>query len=513
MNGKPRANGIVTTGLLLCTLLAACDQSGREAALAMQVLQARTLELEQAGVFTTCERGSTTPLPGLVANSRCAVYRTAENPAAPEGRQISLQVMVVPAIRPLPEPDPFVILVGGPGQAATVDALQVVPAFERIRRNRDILLVDQRGTGRLSPLDCDFDDDETLLHDSTELLLQVQGRLLQDCLESIDADPRYYTTDLAVRDLDAIRAWLGYRELNLWGVSYGTRVALAYLKYFPDHARTVVIDGVAPPGILPLEAARDGGRALRQVLDLCMNEAACAGAFPRLPEHYTELRERYAEPVSISLRDRNDGTIDELELRISFIESLLFQMLYSREATRLIPLFIEELYRGNHQVLGWMNDTGAGMNIAMHYSVICSEDLPLLSAAELAGAATASDVFVYDMLVLPRVEGCDLWPSRTLDPEFFAPVVSDKPVLIFSATQDPVTPPRWGDQVAATLGNALHLVAKGVGHGVFAYGCSTRLISEFVESAALAALDGSCIDELATRPFFTTFGGSGAADD
>jgi pimeloyl-ACP methyl ester carboxylesterase len=418
----------------------------------------------------------------------------------------------VPAIRPLPEPDPFVILVGGPGQAATVDALQVVPAFERIRRDRDILLVDQRGTGKLSPFDCDFGEEDEL-QEASELLLEQQTRYLQQCLDSIDADPRYYTTDLAVADLDAIRQWLGYRALNLWGVSYGTRVALMYLKYFPDTTRTIVIDGVAPPGILPLEAARDGKLALQHVLDLCREEARCNTAFPQLAEHYAELRLRYAAPVHVDLRDPNDGTTHDLELRTEYIEGLLFQMLYSREATRLVPLFIEQLYAGNLQPLTWVNNTSSGVNIAMHYSVICAEDVPLIPAADLAAASTDDSVFVYDLLVLPRVEGCKVWPSRELPAGFFEPVSSDKPVLIFSATQDPVTPRRWGERVAETLPNSLHLVAEGVGHGTFAYGCVADLIGAFVVSAAFTALDTACIENLGERPFFTTFGGSGVEDD
>lgn len=495
------------TTLLCCVgLLAGCDAGGREHALAMQHVQVRKGDL--ASDFGSCPRDGDTPLPGLVASSRCAVFRRPENPDAPDGRQVELQVMIVPAVRPLPEPDPFVILVGGPGQAATVDALQVVPAFERIRRDRDILLVDQRGTGRLSPFDCDFDEGESLYAES-ELLLEEQTRLLQACLDSIDADPRYYTTDLAVRDLDAIRDWLGYRELNLWGVSYGTRVALAYLKYFPDTTRTVVIDGVAPPGVLPLEAARDGKRALQLVLDLCREESACAAAFPQLRAHYEELRVRYAEPVHVDLRDPNDGTVTDIELRAAYIEGMLFQMLYSREATRLIPLFIEQLHAGNLQPLTWVNNTSAGVNVGMHYSVICSEDVPLISDAELEAAA-ADDVLVYEFLVRPRMEGCELWPSRELPADFFEPVSSDKPVLIFSGTQDPVTPRRWGERVAETLPNSLHLVASGVGHGVFAYGCAADLIGQFVASAAFPR-STECIERLDTRPFFTTFGGSGAA--
>jgi pimeloyl-ACP methyl ester carboxylesterase len=488
-------------------LLSGCDPAERAHALAMQHVQVRKGDL--AGEFGACPRDAETPLPGLVASSRCAVFRIPENPDAPDGRQLDLQVMIIPAIRPLPEPDPFVILVGGPGQAATVDALQVVPAFDRIRRDRDILLVDQRGTGELSPFKCDFSEEDSLQEES-ELLLERQASELQQCLASSDADARYYTTDLAVRDLDAIRDWLGYDALNLWGVSYGTRVALMYLKYFPDRTRTVVIDGVAPPGILPLEAARDGKRALDTVLGLCGEEARCATAFPDLAAHYMELRERYREPVHVDLRDPNNGTLKDVELRSELIEAMLFQMLYSREASRLIPLFIEQLYAGNLQPLTWVNNTSAGINVAMHYSVICSEDVPLIPAEELAAASLDDSVFVYDLLVLPRVETCNFWPKRTLPAEFFEPVTSNKPVLIFSSTQDPVTPRRWGDSVAKTLSNSLHLIAKGVGHGAFAYGCSAELIGEFVAAGNLRSLNTRCIDDLGARPFFTTFGGSGA---
>jgi pimeloyl-ACP methyl ester carboxylesterase len=419
--------------------------------------------------------------------------------------------MVVPSIRQIPEPDPFVILVGGPGQAATIDALPLIPFFQDIRRDRDILLVDQRGTGKLSPFDCEFDDAE--IAGNTELLLEMQTRYLEDCLAAIDAEPEYYTTDIAVQDLDAIRNYLGYSQFNLWGVSYGTRVALAYLKYFPDNTRTVVIDGVAPPGVLPLEAARDGTRALQNVFALCAAETTCASAFPNLESLYDELVDRYATPVQINLPDPKTGAAKSLELQTSIIQGSLFTLLYSRETTRLIPFFIRQLSQGNFQMLTAIPGTETGVNIGMHYSVICSEDLPRLSQEDLAVAAEDGSVFVYDMLVLPRIEGCKVWPSRTLDAEFFAPVVSDKPVLIFSATQDPVTPRRWGDQVAATLSNSRHFVVDGIGHGVFAYGCAVNLIAELVDSGRIDGLDGGCLDELGARPFFLNPGGSAPADD
>ncbi len=509
---KPASLSMLRFITLACLLasLVGCGQTMDARKLAMQTLQARTLELAEK--FHDCERSSTTSAPALLARSQCLVFTTPENPAAPQGRQLQLQVMVIPSVRQFPEPDPFVILVGGPGQAATVDALPVIPFFQSIRQDRDIVLVDQRGTGKLSPFDCEFGNEEEVSR-NIALLLELQTQYLRDCLAAIEAEPEYYTTDIAAQDLDAIRNYLGYNQLNLWGISYGTRVALAYLKYFPDNTRTVVIDGVAPPGVLPLEAARDSAVALQNVLALCAAETACANAFPELQVHYDELVAKYVEPINIRVLDQKTGQKKATELQAAEIQSSLFTLLYSRETTRLIPLFIEQLYQENFQMLTAISDVETGVNVGMYYSVLCSEDIPLFDENELAAAAGESGLPFYDRLVLPRVEACKVWPSRKLEQEFFAPVVSDKPVLIFSATQDPVTPQRWGEQVAATLGNSRHLIAKGVGHGVFGYGCATNLIAELVDTAQVQNLDATCLEKLATRPFFVSPGGSAVVDD
>lgn len=487
-------------------VLAACTEAD-DAALARRALQQRTNEL--ADEFTACPRTSTSSMPALRADSRCLLFKVAENPAVPEGRQLELQVMVVPAVRPLPEPDPFVILVGGPGQSATLDGLAVVPLFQRIRESRDILLIDQRGTGPLSPFDCDLPDEEAAWGAGIEMQLQLQQDYLRDCLASVDADPRFYTTDLAVGDLDAIRQYLGYNQLNLWGVSYGTRVALAYLKYHEPQTRTVVIDGVAPAGILPLEAARDGERALLHVQDLCSAEAACKTQFPQLRAHYDELLLRHAVEQIITVHDSVSGADKPLAFSAAKLQSMLFGLLYSRETARLVPWMIERLYAGDFSVLAGLGNQAESVNLPMHMSVICSEDVPLIDAAELEQARGS---FLYEGLVRPRIEGCTLWPSRTLPADYFAPVVSDTPVLLFSASQDPVTPKRWAEQVAATLSNSIQVEATGVGHGVFNYGCARELVADVVEQGSVDTLDTSCLQELATRPFFVNANGS-VADD
>lgn len=493
---------------LLLLMLGSCDSQQNELALQRRALQTRTRDL--ADEFQPCPRTSTSTMLALRADSRCLVFKVAENPAEPDGRQLSLQVMVVPAVRALPEADPFVILVGGPGEAATVDGLAISPVFQRIREDRDILLVDQRGTGALSPLDCELPENDELWDAGTELLLKVQSEFLQSCLASIDADPRFYTTDLAVADLEAIREYLGYSQLNLWGGSYGTRMALMYLKYQPDHTRTVVIDGVAPPGILPLEAAHDAERALQRTLALCREEVACNREFPQLQDHYDELMTRYVTPQPITLVNRSTGESKPMLLSTGALQAALFSMLYSRESARLIPLTIERAHAGDFSIFGALNNAEGQVNTLMHFSVICSEDIPLIDTDELQAAGGS---FVYDSLVQPRIEGCKVWPSRQLPADFFEPVVSDKPVLLFSATQDPVTPKRWADQVAATLSNAVSVEARGIGHGVFSYGCAADLIADVVERGSVQNLDTACLDELGSRPFFVNLNGSVIDDD
>jgi pimeloyl-ACP methyl ester carboxylesterase len=168
--------------------------------------------------------------PGTKA--RCGTMLRPENPADPASPDIEIRVAVVPALSLAPEPDPFVPIAGGPGQGSVEFYLQVRGALEGVRRNRDILLVDQRGTGRSSLMDCPIDDDALLFE--TDFSLEDTLGFMQECLEALPHDPRYFTTSVAVTDLEAIREALGYTRLNLYGVSYGSRVAQHFARRYPD---------------------------------------------------------------------------------------------------------------------------------------------------------------------------------------------------------------------------------------------------------------------------------------
>ncbi len=487
----------------LLLLLGACEPPARQ----------MTEQADSSVVFHACERHSRTLMPALVAEARCTILSVPENPFAPDARQLELKVMLIPAIRALPERDPLVILAGGPGEAATETATALLPAFTRIRQQRDIVLFDQRGTGSLSPFNCNPDAEIPADLSSMDTLLAEQHERLTRCLNELQEQgiaAEYYTTDIAVQDIERVRQLLGYEELNLWGGSYGSRVALAYLETFPERSRSIIIDGVAPPDIMFTTVQRDASAALETVLGLCAGDSACNARFPDLRGQLTAVLERLASPASVNINHARTGVPeDSFELGADVVRVLLTQILYSREYTRLLPFIIEALYRENYQVLAvLLSSSQDAINQGMHFSVICNEDYSRFDAAAWQAQSEDQGLLAGELAMRPRIDACELWPRRTIDESYFAPPVADRPVLILSGLQDPVTPAHHGERVAATLPDARHLLVPGVGHISSHYPCVRDLLAEFISNPDTAALDSSCLERLQARPFFSTSGGA-----
>ncbi len=224
------------------------------------------------------------------AFARCGTLTVPENPAAPSGPTIEIFVARIGALSATPKPDPLLLIAGGPGQSTVDFYLQLRGAFEQARRDRDIVLVDQRGTGRSAGgFTCTTPDDLALDTAGPDAL----ARVIDDCQAALQHDPRFYTTSVAVQDLDRVRAALGIAEWNVYGVSYGTRVAQHYLRRFPDRVRAVVLDGVVPPELaLGPDVAREAQRALSQMFGRCAADAGCGTRFADLPAHFRELLAR-----------------------------------------------------------------------------------------------------------------------------------------------------------------------------------------------------------------------------
>jgi pimeloyl-ACP methyl ester carboxylesterase len=443
------------------------------------------------------------------AAARCGRYPVPENPVAPEGRTIELFVAVIPALDVSPERDALAVLAGGPGAAASEFYVDYALAFDRIHRKRDILLVDQRGTGSSHRLEC---RDTALALDARPDDVRAAARV---CVERLDADPRWYTTSIAVRDLDAVRAALGYTQLDLYGASYGSRVALHYLRRYPARTRTVILDGVLPADVaLGPEIALDAQRALDDMFARCAADPPCNGQFPDLHARFATLRTRLDEtPLALTLADPRSAEPVEMRFGPSELDAAIRLLSYTTDTVALLPLLLDRAAAGEvaplaAQTLMIERSLGDTLAEGMHNSIVCSEDVPFFSIDDARRAALAA-TYLGTSQVDSLVAICDVWPRGFADPDFKTPVTAPQPVLLLSGGSDPVTPPRNGEQALATLPHALHVVAAGQGHGIAALGCIPQLIAGFVDAASVDGLDAYCVSRLRPAPFFTSFNGPG----
>lgn len=440
--------------------------------------------------------------------AECATLTVPENHDTPDGRTVDLNIVVVPSSNSQPEPDPLVLLAGGPGQAATEAFPPVLGLFSDVLRERDIVLLDQRGTGDSSPLTCPALEDESLPADlSDEAFIDLLDACRRDLSETRDLT-RYTTAD-AVADLDAVREALGYSELNLYGASYGTRLAQAYMQRHPDRVRSAVLEAVVGPElVLFQDMPRDGQRALDDLFARCAADPACNEAFPDLPAQYGAILDRLQEPVAITVANPLDNEPIDLTLDRDLFAQLIFNILYSTEFQSLLPLLIDNAHEtgeyGSLVAQALAVGQSAGLETALLYAVTCSEDAPLvdLETARAIQEGTGMALTAERFLAI-----CETWPRAETPADLRRPLESATPVLLLSGDADPVTPPAYAEAVAATLPNNVHLVLPGHGHTVLTAGCLPRLLAQFVAAGSVAELDTSCVAEIQPPPFFISFAG------
>ncbi len=440
---------------------------------------------------------------GSVA-ARCGRLDVPEDRSANDGKTVSLHIAVVPALRTEPEPDALFILSGGPGQAASDFYVALAPAFSRIRRDRDIVVVDQRGTGRSNKLSCPLPDDADLVEIGSERIEDYT----KHCLASLSGDPRFYTTSIAVRDLDDVRAALGYEKVDLYGVSYGTRVAQHYLKRFPERVRAMVLDGVVPPQLalgphIPLEAQR----ALDALFDRCESSAPCKEAFPKLRDEFGALKARLATaPMEVALADPLTAAPLTVRFGSAEMNGAVRLLSYSDESASILPLLIHEAQAQNRpqafaaQYEIVKRDMQDQLAYGMHFSVVCSEDAPRWTGKEVSREALDA-TYIGPSFMEAMTAICNVWPRGPVDEGFSEPPRSDVPVLILSGGNDPVTPPAYGEQILPGLTNALHIVLSGQGHGQLAIGCMPWIVARFMSSASIDGLGNECTRSVAPTPF------------
>ena len=447
---------------------------------------------------------------GVQGAAKCGTYEVYENRAARKGRKINLNILIFPATGEKREPDPMFYFAGGPGSAATEDARGVIMDFAKIREHRDLVFVDQRGTGGSHPLNCQFFNPADLQSYFGYFMPLDDVRKCRPELEP-KADLKLYTTTIAMDDIDEVRAALGYDKVNLFGGSYGTRAALTYLKRHAKNVRAVLLQGVSPTDqFLPADFALQNERALQGVLNECAADEACNKAFPKIKdEAKAVLNQLIKGPIEVEIEKPNSKERVKLKLNRDLAAEAIRYMLYHPVPASRVPLIIHLAAQGNFEPLAEtalayrINLVGTGSN-GMYLSVTCAEDLPWIKPGE--GERLSENTFLGDYRLRQQREACALWPRGELERDYAGPIRSDVPVLIFTGEWDPVTPPSNGDRVAKTLTNSLHLVVPHGAHGLGGLegtDCIGRLGTEFIRLGTIKGLDTSCVKNVRRKGFAT----------
>jgi pimeloyl-ACP methyl ester carboxylesterase len=442
--------------------------------------------------------------------AQCSTLKVPENRAAPKGRQVELGIAWVPA-KDEGAPDPLFFIAGGPGQSALESFPGIAPAFAELRKKRDVILVDQRGTGRSNKLICKDAKGKNAVTENEDFQLAIATDFAARCAATLSrtADLRYYSTTDAIQDLDDVRAALGVAQLNLMGVSYGTRVAQQYAKRYPQHTRTITIDGIVPNSlVLGNEHARNLERSLDSQFQRCRMAPGCVQKLGDPRAQLNALMAKLkADPPLVSYRDAITGESKQEKLTPGHVAGLARMFAYAPQAAGLLPLELNEAAQGRYEPLMALSKLlsstlGDQIMAGMQFSVICTED-----AGEMKADPADAGSLIGNELVTVMGAQCAVWPHGQRPADFRAPLTGKLPVLILSGEFDPVTPPRYGEEVLKTLPNGRHLVVRGQGHNVLPVGCLPKLFARFVDTADAKALDAKCLDTVPYAVPFTGFYG------
>jgi pimeloyl-ACP methyl ester carboxylesterase len=441
--------------------------------------------------------------------ARCGMLKVPLDRTNPGGAGVELSVAIVPALNRRTAAPPLFLLAGGPGQGATAMYMSNASAFTRANRNHDIVLVDQRGTGRSEPLSCEYPDDWQAA--GTDMSALRQATL--DCLHKYGENVRFYTTSAAVGDLAAVREALGIPTIDLYGASYGTRVAQLYMRRFPASVHAAILDGVTfPEQAIGPDTPLDGQRALDLIVARCAQSADCAAAYPSLRQDLEALRRQFGAATStITIDDPNSGSPLKIEFNRDVLSAGLRFLSYNAAQASLLPTLLHRAAQGAlaplaAQTVMTSRQVADQLASGMQNTVVCSEDVPFFAAAGIDRAAIARTYQGADQLDA-LLEICKLWPRGPVDPDLHSPLVSDIPTLLLSGEADPVTPPSDAERAARGLRRHRHLVLSGEGHGQLSTGCVPRLMAEFLDTAAPETLDAHCLEGHRAAPFFMSMTG------
>ncbi|MGX9462760.1 alpha/beta hydrolase [Shewanella sp. A14] len=443
---------------------------------------------------------STCYLDGLDEQFQCGKITVPENPKQPQGKQIDIHFAILPAIKNTHPDEALLAIAGGPGQSAIENAAGFNRMLSKVRQQRDILLIDQRGTGQSNILTCE-DDTASLLSMNDDDLDIIT--MTEKCLSQIDADIAQYGSNIALTDFEAVRQYLGYQKLHLYGISYGSRMAQLYMRHYPEALLTVTLDGVVPMQQSVVAIGDSIERGLNVLWRDCKSTPACQQQFPDLVDEYNKVDQLLANaPISQQVRDpQTDEPSDFLLTRGKFSSAIRMAM-YMANIRALIPHAIHQAAQGNYQpILGIYTLTAdsAGIAMGMHASVVCGEDIHRITDQM---RKDAKESYISGNMLEGLEKTCQAWPMPKVDDNFSEPIHSDIPTLLLSGELDPATPPNWGALAQEKLTKSKHFIAPYATHGVAGQSCGNDLVAQLVDQGSVKDIDGECLQKDVRRSFY-----------
>ncbi len=438
--------------------------------------------------------------------AECGTLTVPLDPADPTGATIDLFVARVAAVSDEKDPDPLTVIAGGPGDASTRFFAMGRNAFNEVLQTRDVILVDQRGTGSSAPMTCpnmaELEEDPDRIPTTEESIAAAI-----QCLADFEYDPAFFTTSAAVHDLDLVREAFGAEMLNIYGISYGTRVAQHYVRRYPERTRRVILDGLVPAsGTLGPDIPLLSDAALRSLFRRCDADDACRSTFPDLEQRFDEmLDELRLDPRRVTIAHPRTAEPTPVLISPETLAIAVRLMLYNPTSMAILPSVIDSAWRGSYQPLATqmiaVGDSLGELAQGLNFAVLCSEDAPFwgsIDRDEQARSYMGADF----MDSLDAI--CRKLPLGMVDEDFKEPVQSDVPALFLSGEFDPITPPSYVPDAASGFANRLEIVGVGQGHGLLAAGCVPRLMTAFIQADEPLEIDTSCAERIGPFPFFVS---------
>lgn len=440
-------------------------------------------------------------LPDIDRPAKCGVLEVLEAPEKPNGRKIGIHVAILSPASGAAKPDPIVVLAGGPGESAIGDAAYYYQRLAPLLADRDLVLVDQRGTGQSGGLQCGVFPPEV----APETLKDVfPPKAIGQCRRELEkkADLTRYTFPYVARDLEAVRLAAGYGPVNLFAGSYGTRAAQVFMRAYPKSVRTAFLGSPVPLDVAnPLPFAKTAQGAFESLFADCEADAECHEAFPHLRDDFAYMYERLDfYLVRVTVEGRSEPALLTRGRVIEWMRSKLYRPNSSADLPWIIHrAALEDWSPIVGPLLEGAGEGDAERSTGVFFSITCSEDIPFIAETEVEKQTDGT--YLQDYRVLEQQTICRSWPKSPVPKEYRVPVKSDVPALFVTGDHDGGTPLWFTDHVIHGFSHSALLIAQGQGHTEWS-DCVSEHYGRLLETGSAEGLAGSC--PAIPRPKFKT---------